>query len=189
LLSTVFLAEIIDFQIGIGTSLIFLGLVLVSASTPEAVKIDFKNYKEHRVGYFYGLLSGFFFGVSYICTRVSVVVIGSPVITSLIGYLSSILFIMVVLLFSQKREKFKLRRLSKIYLFGAGIMRVFGAYSRTIAYSMAPVVLVTPMVSVGPLVTVFISYLLIQKIELVNQKVVLGAVFVVVGTILISIFR
>ena len=49
------------------------------------------------------------------------------------------------------------------------------------------VVIVAPLASLHPLVVVGLSYFFLKEIEKVTQKIVLGAIMVVLGVVLITI--
>ena len=52
---------------------------------------------------------------------------------------------------------------------------------------MAPLTVVVPLSNLYPLVTTFLSYLLIQKLEYVSVKTFLGSLLAVIGSILIAV--
>lgn len=187
LLSIAILGETTSAELTIGTALIFTGLILVLLSTPRAAE-NVINTSKFKRGYAIGLVSGFFWGSSQLFTRTAVVKLGSPTIVSLIAYVFAILAIAVMLLLSSARKKMRIGRASTFFLSGSGLFRVVAALSRTTALSLATVVMVMPIVSISPLITLLLSYVFIQRFELINRRVALGATFVVIGAIVIALF-
>jgi uncharacterized membrane protein len=74
-----------------------------------------------------------------------------------------------------------------VFLFSAGIVSTFALLAQYSALRIADVVWVNPIVNTSPLITLVACYLLIQKVESINQKVVFGALAVVAGAILVAI--
>jgi len=188
LLSIAFFGETISIQLLFGTSMIFLGLALVSFGTPSSQENLQLTTGRFGRGHVYGLLSGFFWGASYPLTRVASIELDSPAMASFFSYLFAVLTILIVLMFSRSKGKFELKRASKIYLSFSGTLRTIAILARSTALSLAPVVLVTPFASLSPLATVFLSYIIMQNVELINRNVVFGALAAVIGAITIALF-
>lgn len=191
LLSIAFFGETMSPALTVGTAIIFLGLVWVSFSTPSLQENGHSAKGSFKKGYAYGLVSGFFWGASSPFTRLALIGFGSPVMVSLFSYIFAILPILLILFFTVSKTRVELNaraKMSKIYLYGSGILRVLAALSRSTALSLAPVVLVIPFASLSPLATVLVSYLVIQKTELINRNVLFGAISVVAGTAIIAMF-
>ena len=188
LLSIAFFAETMSPALAVGTAIIFLGLVWVSFSTPGSQENGHSAKGRFKKGYTYGLVSGFFWGASHPFTRLALIGFGSPVMVSLFSYVFAILPILLILLFTASKARLELKKMSKIYLSGSGTLRVLAALSRSTALSLAPVVLVIPFASLSPLVTVLVSYLVIQRTELINRNVFFGAIAVVAGAAIIAMF-
>lgn len=185
-LSILFFRERITLPLVLGTLIIFGGLALVSSSSPSPIRQKTVPKRTLQLGYIYGVLAGFFWGASYPFSRVSTLDLGSAGTSSLFAYGFAVLAIFVILLLSRQEKKFEIPNRSKVYLSGSGALNVFGTLVRSTALSLAPVVLVTPFASLSPLPAVLLSYLIIQKVELINRKVIAGAIAVVSGAVIIA---
>ena len=71
----------------------------------------------------------------------------------------------------------------------SGLSSLLGYGSNVLALSLLPVVVVTPISSAYPLVTVLLVRLLLTREEAVSRRAAFGAVCIVAGVALISVFR
>lgn len=186
LISIIFFGETISVPLIVGTLIIFGGLAFVSASSPTTVRNRVPP-RTLRFGYLCGVLTGFFWGASYPFSRMATLSLGYPGTSSLFCYIFGVAAISAVLMFSKSEGKFEIGRTSKVYLSLSGALNTLGTLARSTALSLAPVVLVSPFASLSPLPAVLLSYLIIQKAELINRKVVVGAVAVVTGAVIVAV--
>lgn len=72
---------------------------------------------------------------------------------------------------------------------GAGVTSTIGIVAVFAALEVAPVVLVVPLVQISPLIVVVLSAIFLpRRLERVTWQLVAGAIVVVVGAILVSVF-
>jgi len=72
-------------------------------------------------------------------------------------------------------------------LLSAGTISTLALLAQYTALRLEQVVFVTPIVNTSPLITLLISYFLMQKSELINRKVLFGAVAIVLGATLVAL--
>lgn len=186
ILSVAFLQEEMTPKLALGTIVIFLGLMLISISNPRDKGKNLIPTQKFRKGIVLGLIGGVLWGGSQLFVREGVRGLNSSIMASLISYLFAILFQgSLVLLFA--RREFRREKTQTTYLLMAGIVSTFALLAQYSALRIAPVVWTNPIINTSPLITLLASYLLIQSVELVNKKVVFGAIAVVVGAILVVI--
>ncbi len=75
-----------------------------------------------------------------------------------------------------------------LFIIFSGLAAILGYCSNVLTLSVLPVV-VAPISSTYPLVTVFLVHLFLRGHEEVNPRVALGALCVVAGVILVTVFR
>jgi transporter family protein len=185
ILSVIILRENISLDIVTGISLVFLGLVVVSLSNPRVEGKEIINVKKFKTGYLLGLFGGFLWGASLITMKEGVSRLGSSIMANFLSSLFAILAVILILIFSHRR-KLKLDKMSSTAFSSGGLLKVVGSLSRYVALGLAPVVLIAPLLSISPLVTLIISYLVIQKTELINKRALIGALLVVSGASLVT---
>ncbi len=71
----------------------------------------------------------------------------------------------------------------------SGVIAGIGISSHYLALSLAPVVLVIPVSSTSPIFALLWSHIFLGQLERITPRIMLGAIFVVIGAILISIGR
>lgn len=186
-LSTIFLGENLGLQLVAGIFLVFLGLIFVSLSCPQVKEEKLSGGRRHMTGILLGLASGFFWGASMIPQKEAMRSLGSAPIASLLSYLFSILALILILVFFPSKRSFRIDKASSTFFMSSGILRTFGSLSRYFALSLAPVVLNAPFLSLAPLITLLLSYMFMQRYELVNARALLGSLLVVVGCSLVTV--
>jgi drug/metabolite transporter (DMT)-like permease len=186
ILSVIFLQEQMSLQLAIGTVTIFLGLLLISFSNTKCEGQDVIPHNRFNRGVLLGLIAGVLWGASQLFLKEGGRGLNSSTMASLISYLFAIL-IQGTIVFSFARREFKREKMQAVFLFSAGIVSTFALLAQYSALRIADVVWVNPIVNTSPLITLIACYLLIQKIESINKKVVFGALAVVAGAVLVAI--
>jgi uncharacterized membrane protein len=168
----------------VGTILIFLGILIISST--EIPKVEEKLNEKKWKGMLYVLIAGFLWGSTAILIREAVIDVGSPVVTNLIANVSSLPVFGLILPFRGYYKVLqKMKKSSMIYLILAGFAMSIASLSYYIALGYGPVIFVSPISGTVPMFAVIMSFLFIQKLERVNLKVVIGTLFVVMGTYLV----
>ncbi len=186
ILSVIFLQEQMDLKLAVGTVTIFLGLILISFSNAKCEGKDVIPSKKFSRGVFLGLIAGVLWGASQLFLKEGGRGLNSPTMASLISYLFAILLQGSIVLFFARRE-FKREKMQTVFLFLAGIVSTFALLAQYSALRIADVVWVNPIINTSPLITLIACYLLIQKVESINKKVIFGALAVVTGAVLVAI--
>ena len=78
---------------------------------------------------------------------------------------------------------------SVVFLLLAGVAAGCGVLASFLALNMAPVVIVSPLQSTSPLFALLSAWLFLGRLETITFRLVLGAIFVMIGVILITIGR
>ena len=76
---------------------------------------------------------------------------------------------------------------ASMLMIGAGISSGFAVLFLVLGLDRATVTLVSPIAALNPIVTLALAYLLLQRLELITKKVVLGTFVAVGGVILVII--
>lgn len=80
-------------------------------------------------------------------------------------------------------------RRALVYMALAGATGAWGVSFLFLALDEAPVVLVAPLSGAHPMLSILLTYLFLQRFEMVTQRTVLGAALVVGGIALIAVGR
>ena len=71
----------------------------------------------------------------------------------------------------------------------SGIASSLGVTLLYFALSEAPVVVVSPVVAINPLITLTLAHLLLQRLERITKRTILGTLLVVLGVVIITLSR
>ena len=71
----------------------------------------------------------------------------------------------------------------------SGIASASGVTFLYFALSKAPVVVVSPVVAINPLITLTLAHLLLQRLERITKRTMLGTLLVVLGVVIITLSR
>jgi drug/metabolite transporter (DMT)-like permease len=186
ILSVLFLQEGMNIALALGTAVIFCGLILISLSKPKENGKELIPTSKFKRGVALGLVGGILWGASQLFLKAGVRGINSSVMANLISYGFAIV-IQGALVLSLAREEFRRGKTQTAYLLLAGLVSTLAFLAQSSALRIAPVVWTNPIVNASPLVTLLVSYLLLQKVEFINKRVVAGAFAVVIGIALIII--
>ncbi len=80
-------------------------------------------------------------------------------------------------------------RTAIFFVLASGLSALLGFSSNTLALSLLPVVVVAPISGAYPLITVLLVRLFLHRSERITPQTALGAVLIVAGVILVTIFR
>ena len=75
-------------------------------------------------------------------------------------------------------------------MFGlSGIASASGVTFLYFALSKSPVVVVSPVVAINPLITLTLAHLLLQRLERITKRTIMGTLLVVLGVVIITLSR
>lgn len=181
----VLLGEGFSVSIGVGTSLVFLGILAVALSGPSGGQGTVGRSVLLK-GLGFGLGGSVAWSLAWVASRVAVIDLGSALLAALIGYILSILVQGGILIF---KGGFRLAtgagKKQLLFLLSSGIATAFGYMFYYLSLGILPIVLVVPIASLSPIVATLGSFLLIQRIEKVNLRVVLATILAFSGVYLV----
>ncbi len=177
------LNESMSLTIAIGTLAIFLGEILILFSNLHNGE-SLNQTRDFEKGFVYGLVGGFLWGFSQLFTREGARGLNSSIMASFFSYLFAIMIQLTIMVCLKKGIKVPLNQLR--YLLLSGVLSTLALLFQYSALQVERVIYVTPIINTSPLITLIASYLLLQRIELINKKVFLGAVIIMVGAIFIT---
>jgi len=150
----------------------------------EGARID----KRLMLGFLAALGAAICYGAVTMLARKVTVEFAPPLVSSAyaLGFGLPLFFLIFYRDLPRARE---VPRRAVFFLLAAGIMAGVGVSSLYIAVSRAPVVTVAPIIGANPLVTLFLSYIVLRRLERITPRLILGTLLTVTGVVLVIIGR
>jgi drug/metabolite transporter, DME family len=148
-----YLGELWVFQNIAGTSLVILGVIMLSMAKPAD-----KPWRKMDV--IYPILGAIAFAVSANLHKAGLDVVNIPILAAATTASTAALFSLGLLKFQGGREVFKLPRRSAGWLITAGIINTAAMLSVFYALSFGKIVIVEPLVSFNPVLTLLLTAIL-----------------------------
>jgi uncharacterized membrane protein len=175
-LAILLLGERVTLPILLGTLVIVLGTILLSQSGRHS------GFRVHHL--LYPLLSASCFGVVAILRKLGLGYAG-PLFDSAINNTAAMVAATVFVLASGKREALVCNGRSLLYFIGGGIAENTGVFLVLVALGFGEVSVVTPLAGTAPLFVLLLTVLFLGG-EQLSGRIVVGAVFIVLGVFLLT---
>ena len=181
ILAVSILREEINRAIIAGTILVVVGVILICCQTKDRL-LPFQ-----RMHVLFPLTAAILAGVVHPIVRYALEVSNSPLFFSaLVGLVSLLTFLTYqALTDALQRPIWNPKGLAPFI--AAGLCETFGFLLFTAALGVGPVVLVSPMIATTPMWVLLGTALIMQDVEQLNYRTVLGTCPVVAGTVAISL--
>ncbi|HKY09182.1 MAG TPA: EamA family transporter [Candidatus Binatia bacterium] len=180
--AVMFLAEAWVPQNIVGTLLVISGTMVLSLSKPA-------KGEWRKLDVIYPLIGAMAFGGSAILRKAGLDLVGIPVLAAAVTAGSAALFSFALLQVQGGKQAFKLTRRSAAWLFPAGFVNTAAMLSVFYALSHGKVVIVEPLVSSNPVLTLLFTAIFLRDLEVINLRVIAGALLTVTGTILVVLAK
>jgi drug/metabolite transporter, DME family len=178
-----FLGETITAPIAAGTILVVGGILMISWRADEHVK-DFRRWYVVAP-----LLAAILGGVVYPLRRYALRFADQPIFFGAVVGIVGLICTASFLALPTTRDRLVWNAQSLKYFIIGGTFESLGLLLVLYALTYGPVVLVTPLTATLPLWVVIGSKLFLNDVEIINRRIVIGAVLVVFGTIAISLAK
>jgi len=178
LLAVFLLGERWTLQNVLGTSLVIVGLVILSQT--RTAKTQWR-----RVDLIYPFLSALSFGISSVLRKRGLIMANLPVMAAAVAAITAFLFAIALLQAQGGSKVLKLSRPSLGWFFVGGLTNTAATLSVFYALSFGKVVVVEPLVSTNPVLSILLSAIFLKDLEAITSRVVVGALCTVAGTLLV----
>ena len=177
ILAVLVLGEIWTLQNFLGTTLVVLGVVILSRThrgLGQWRKIDLV----------YPLAAALSFGMSAILRKLGLLVQNVPLVAATVTSTAGLLFAMAMLQMQGGWRALALSRRGSTWFFAAGLCNTSAMLSVFYGLSFGRVVIVEPLAATNPVLAILLSAIFLKDLEVVTFRVVVGALCTVVGTML-----
>ena len=184
IIAVIFLKEQITLSISLGIVAIVCGII----SFERQYNADLGPLTRRKRDLLLPLLAALFFSLAVVLRKKGLLILDSPILGVTIGFATSLLVYLVMLLFSaDMRRNISITEKDLPRLVGTGVFMTAAWFCIFKALSTGDAIIVTPLASLHPLVVVGLNKLFLKDKSEVSSKIVIGAVLVVAGVILITI--
>jgi len=183
LMAIVFLGEQMTFAILYGTLLIIIGITVLSHQKSAGRPLRLLHLC-------YPILASFLVGLSQVARKFGLAFIPHPFLAAAVTATSSFAVISSLLLLTrQKGEGLRLNRQCLPFYLSAGVSISMAMASLYYALSLGEVIVVIPVTSTGPFFALTLSVIFLRDIKQVTLKIVLGACLIVIGVLLVTLWK
>lgn len=183
ILAVIFLAETPSIPVVVGTVSIVGGLYSLLIE-----KSDVRLTRKSRIlGYSFGLIAALCWGAANILIK-QVAQFAHPFVTLSFSLALGILGLSV----TTGRDfeiGIKTNKKAISWLLLSGLINGVGVVSYFSALAKAPATIASPLSAMSPLITIACVHLFLQRVERVTRQIVIGVLLVVIGGILVAIYR
>ncbi len=185
-LSLIFLKEPFNILIAVGVLSAVAGIILLGYETGKKNKENISKKTLYRY-LSYPITASIFYGVSVFLRKLGLNITNSPIIgaTFTSGTSWCIIAILLVTTSGNAKRLYRIKKQSYVYFIMGGIATSIAWVSIFNALNIGRIVIVMPIANSYSLLTLFLSYILLHEVELINSKIVMATILIVVGIILL----
>jgi drug/metabolite transporter (DMT)-like permease len=177
-LAVLFLGEVWTAQNILGTLSVIVGVIILSSGKSSAGEW-------RRIDILYPLLGAVAFGLSTTLRKSGLSVLPIPLLGAAVTVGTAFIIILIVVRWRGGRRALKFDPASTRWLFVAAVVNTGAILSVFSALNVGKVVRVEPLIASNPLLTILWVGIFLRQIERISARIVLGALFTVMGTTLV----
>jgi drug/metabolite transporter (DMT)-like permease len=179
LLAVFFLGEVWLLQNIIGTSLVIIGVIILSASQPPAGQW-------RHLDVIYPILGALAFGISTTLRKTGLMAVQTPILAAAVTVGTAFFVLLAIIQMQGGRRALKLNRQSSGWLLAAALVNTGAILSVFSALNVGNVVKVEPLIACNPLLTLLWASIFLKQIEALSVRTFVGALVTVAGTVLVA---
>ncbi len=162
----------------LGTSLVILGVVILSRTKTE-------KSQWRKLDLVYPVLAAIAFAVSSNLRKLGLLIASLPLMAATVSATTALVFTVIFQQAQGGWRTFALSRRSFGWFVATGVAHTTAMLSSFYALSFGKIVIVDPLISASPVLTLFLSTIFLKDLESITPRVVMGAICTVIGSILV----
>ncbi len=178
ILAVILMGERWTLQNFLGTSLVVLGVVILSRK--ESLNVQWR-----KIDLIFPVMAAFAFAVSSNLRKLGLLVEHLPIMGAAVTASTGLLLGLIMLQLHGGRKAIVLSRRSFSWFFAAGISNTTAMVSVFYALSFGKVVTVEPLIGANPVLVIILSAIFLRDLESITSRIVVGAACTVAGSILV----
>ncbi|MDP2720248.1 MAG: DMT family transporter [Dehalococcoidia bacterium] len=140
------------------------------------------------LGFVFSFLAALLWGTNHVLIKFGVSNLTSPLVGATFSTMTGAIMLSTIAA-RDFSPIFKKEKKALLFIMIAGVAASVGLGSQFVAFSFAPVIIVSPISCTYPIITVVLAHVFLKRTEKVTPRVVVGALFVIVGVTLITLGR
>ena len=173
-----FLGEVWTAQNIFGTLSVIIGVIILSSG--RAAEADWR-----KIDMLYPLLGAVAFGVSTNLRKTGLSLLHVPLLGAAVTVGTALVILLILVRWRGGWRALKFERQSTRWLFGAALVNTGAILSVFSALNVGKIVRVEPLIACNPLLTMVWVGIFLRQTERVSARILLGALFTVMGTMLV----
>ena len=138
---------------------------------------------------FFPIAAGAAYGLAHVFRKIGLNINHDPLMGVAVQNIAALSFSLTPALLRKNRAQVVWKNQTAWVAFGlSGIFSVMGQLSLFQALEIGSVVIVSPLSAISPLFVIVIAAIFLRQSEHVTWKIAVGAILIVVGTILLALF-
>ena len=176
--AVLFLGEVWSVQNILGTVSVIVGVVILSSGKSP-------GGEWRKIDILYPLVGAIAFGISSTLRKFGLSTLPLPLLGAAVTVGTAFFIILILVHWRGGRRALKFNPESTPWLFGAAAVNTGAIFSVFSALNVGKLVRVEPLIACNPLLTILLVGIFLRQVERVSARIVLGAVFTVMGTTLV----
>jgi uncharacterized membrane protein len=182
--AAVILGEALSLSIALATVIIVIGSAVISLEESGG-QIE-RTWAKKDLSF--PVLAGAGFGIAHVIRKIGLNISPEPLLGAASQNAAALAFFLAYAIARRSQQKLNLANRRAWVFFGlCGLATLMGQLTLWTALTLGNVVIVTPLGSTSPVFVLILATLFLKKIERVTWKIWLGTLFIIAGTITLSL--
>lgn len=178
ILAVLIVGEAWTLQNVFGTSLVVLGIVMLSRTRTERAQW-------RKLDLIYPALGALSFGIASNLRKLGLQVQNLPLMASVVTATTAVLFAFGVVQARGGRQVLAVSRTSLGWFLASGLTNTVGMLSGFYALSVGKIVIVDPLIGTNPVFSILLTAIFLRDLEVITLRVMMGGVCTVIGSIFV----
>ena len=179
------LGESLTPGIAVATLIMVAGLAIIS-SKESGSRFQRSWSKKDLI---FPVAAGAAYGFAHVFRKIGLNINHDPLMGVVVQNVAALSFSLTPALFRKNRHQVVWKNQTAWIAFGlSGIFSVLGQLSLFQALEIGSVIIVSPLSAISPLFVIVMAGIFLKQLERVTWKITVGAIFIVIGTVLLALF-
>ena len=186
MIAVLILSEHFTMPIGIATILGITGVMIFTSTSTDNTPMTTMRWEKKDL--IFPLISAIFYGTSRIFRKMGIDIVNSSVCGATVATTISLIFFAIILTLTGKRQRIVVDKKNFLFFSIGGIFGGIAQICIINALKWGEVIVVSPLSTpTQPLFVLLLTFLFLKKSKRITFRVLIGAIFIIVGVMLLTI--